>query len=65
MNRDELRYIISEYCARYEIEITDEILEESLYTIKERIDAQEEYNYRCGIHSVDVDLILDNYFEEL
>ena len=65
MNRDELRYIISDYCARYEIEITDEILEESLYTIKERIDAQEEYNYRCGIHSVDVDLILDNYFEEL
>jgi hypothetical protein len=64
MNRDELRYIISDYCARYEIEITDEILEESLYAIKERIDAQEEYNYRCGIHSVDVDLILDNYFED-
>ena len=64
MNRDELRYIIRDYCARYEIEITDEQIEESLDIIGERYADEEEYNYRCGIHSVDVDLILDNYFED-
>lgn len=63
MKKDELSYIIRDYCTRHEIEITDEMLEEALYAIKQRIDAQEEYNYRCGIHSVDVDVILDSYFE--
>ena len=64
MNRDEFRYIIRDYCTRYEIEITDEQIEESLDFIGERYADEEEYNYRCGIYSVNVDLILDNYFED-
>ena len=64
MKKSELCYIISDYCSQYEIEITDEQLEDAIEYIKERIEDQEEYNYRCGIYSVNIDIILDNYFEE-
>lgn len=62
MKRDEIRYIIGDYCSQYEIEITEEQLSEAVEILAERIEEQEEYNYRCGIHSVNVDIILDGYF---
>ena len=64
MDLSEIRYIIGDYCSQYEIEITDDELEDAVEIIGERIADQEEYNYRCGIHSVNVDLILDSYFED-
>lgn len=65
MNKDEIRYIIGDYCSQYEIEITDEAIDQAVEELAERIADQEEYNCRCGIHSVNVDLILDSYFEEV
>lgn len=64
MDRSEIRYIIGDYCSQYEIDIDDEQLEDAIEYIKERIEDQEEYNYRCGIYGVDIDIILDNYFGE-
>ena len=64
MDLSEIRYIIGDYCSHYEIDITDDELEDAVEIIGERIADQEEYNYRCGIHSVNVDLILDSYFED-
>ena len=63
MTKAELRYIIGDYCSQYEIEITEDQLVEAIEHIGERIEDWEEYNARCGIHSVNVDLILDSYFE--
>lgn len=65
MEKSEVRYIIDDYCTRYEIDITEEQLCEAADAIAEKIEEWEEYNYRCGIHSVNVDIILDNYFENL
>ena len=65
MEKSEVRYIIDDYCTRYEIDITEEQLREAADAITEKIEEWEEYNYRCGIHSVNVDIILDNYFENL
>lgn len=64
MNRDEIRYIICDYCSQYEIEITEEQIAEAVESLAEQIEDQEEYNYRCGVYSVAVDIILDNYFED-
>jgi len=62
---DEIRYIIGDYCSQYEIEITEEQLAEAVESLAERIEEQEEYNYRCGIYSVNIDILLDNYFEDI
>ena len=64
MKRSELRYIIGDYCAQYEIEITDEQLEAAVEDLAEKADDWEEYNARCGIHSVNMDILLDAYFDE-
>ena len=64
MDKNEIRYIVGDYCSQYEIEITEEQLEEAIECLTEKIEDQEEYNYRCGIHSVNIDLILDNYFSD-
>lgn len=65
MDKNEIRYIIGDYCAWYEIDITEEQLAEAVEDLAERIAEQEEYNCRCGIHSVNVDILLDNYFKDL
>ncbi len=62
MDKNEIRYIIGDYCSQYEIEITEEQLLEAVDELAESIEYWEEYNYRCGIHSVDIDLLLDSYF---
>lgn len=64
MCKDEIRYIIEDYCSQYEIDVTEEQLEEAIECLAEKIEDQEEYNYRCGIHSVNIDLILDSYFSD-
>ena len=64
MNENEIRYIIGDYCSQYEIEITEEQIDEAVEILAERIEEQEEYNYRCGVYSVNVDILLDNYFED-
>ena len=65
MKNSELRYIIGDYCSQYEIDITEEQLDEAVEALGEEVEFWEEYNARCGIHSVNVDLILDQYFEEV
>ena len=65
MKRSELRYIIGDYCSQYEIEITDEQLEEAVEALAEKADDWEEYNARCGVYSVNMDILLDAYFEEI
>ena len=64
MDKNEILYIIGDYCAQYEIEITDEQLLEAADCLAETIEYWEEYNERCGIHSVNVDILLDNYFDD-
>lgn len=64
MKKDELLYIIGDYCSHWEIDITEEELLDAADLIAERIEDEEEYNYRCGIYSTSVDLILDSYFSE-
>lgn len=64
MERSELLYIIGDYCAQYEIEITSEAIEQAADCLSEAIDLWAEYNERCGRHSVNVDCLLDKYFEE-
>lgn len=64
MDRNELLYIIGDYCSHYEIEITDEEMEQAADTLAERVAEEEEYNTRCGVHSVNIDLILDGYFDD-
>lgn len=64
MDKNEIRYIIGDYCSQYEIDITEEQLDDATEYITERYEEWEEYNARCGIHSVNIDLILDNYFED-
>ena len=64
MDKNEIRYIIGDYCSQYEIDITDEQLEEAIQSLAEEYADTEEYNYRCGIHSVNVDLLLDSYFSD-
>ena len=64
MDTNEIRYIIGDYCAQYEIEITEEQLSEAVDVLAEEIENWSEYNARCGIHSVNVDILLDRYFEE-
>lgn len=64
MNKDEIRYIICDYCSQYEIEITEEQLAEAVESLAETIEEQEEYNYRCGVYSVNVDILLDSYFSD-
>lgn len=64
MDKNEIRYIIGDYCSQYEIDITEEQLDNATELLFERIADQEEYNARCGIYSVNIDLILDSYFEE-
>ncbi len=62
MKKSTLCHAIEEYCTRYEIEITaDEILTAADH-IGEQYEFWEEYNARCGIHSVNVEILLDNYF---
>ena len=64
MNRDDILYCIQDYCDRYEIPISADQVAEAAETIAENIADREEYNYRCGIYSVDVNLILDSYFDD-
>lgn len=64
MEKSELRYIIGDYCSQYEIDITDEQLDEAVEDIAEIYADQEEYNYRCGVYSVNINLILDSYFDD-
>lgn len=64
MKDSEIRYIIGDYCAQYEIDITEEELDQATDYIGEQIEFWEEYNERCGIHSVNVDILLDAYFCE-
>lgn len=64
MDKNEIRYLIGDYCSQYEIDITEEQLEEAVECLTEEIADQEEYNYRCGIHSVNIDLIFDSYFSD-
>ena len=64
MDRNEIRYIIGDYCSQYEIDITEEQIEEAVDSLAENIEYWEEYNERCGIHSVNIDLLLDNYFSD-
>ena len=63
MKRNEILYIIGDYCSQYEIDITEAELAEAADIIGEKIADQLEYNERCGIHSVNVDILLDSYFE--
>ncbi len=63
MDRNEIIYIIEDYCSKYEIELTPDQLEEVADHLGEEIADTEEYNARCGIHSVNVDLLLDSYFD--
>ncbi len=64
MNTNEIRYMIEDYCSRYEIDITAAQVIEAAGVIAEDIADAEEYNIRCGIHSVNVDAILDRYFDD-
>ena len=64
MKKSELRYIIGDYCSQYEIEINDEQLDQATEALGEEVDFWEELNYRCGIHSLNIDPLLDRYFEE-
>ena len=61
---DDIRYAIEDYCSRYEIDLTEAEMAEAIEEIAERYEDVEEYNYRCGIHSVDLDLIIDSYFSD-
>lgn len=63
MTRNEIIYIIGDYCSQYEIAITEEEIERAADHLEEEIAFWEEYNERCGIHSVNVDILLDNYFD--
>lgn len=65
MDKNEIRYIIGDYCSRYEIDITEEKLDRAVDYIAERFEEQMEYNFRCGVHSVNIDILLDSYFEEV
>ena len=63
MTRNHIIYAIEDYCNRYEIEITaDEILTAADH-LDEEIAYWEEFYERCGIHSVNVDILFDNYFD--
>lgn len=64
MDKNEIRYIIGDYCSQYEIDITEEQIEEAVDSLAEKIEYWEEYNERCGIHSVNIDLLLDDYFSD-
>ena len=64
MDKKEIRYIIGDYYSQYEIDITEEQIEEAVDSLAENIEYWEEYNERCGIHSVNIDLLLDNYFSD-
>lgn len=64
MDRSEIEWIIEDYCSRYEIEISKDQLAEAVETLAEKIEDQTEYNYRCGIYSVNINILLDNYFED-
>ena len=62
MTKNEMLYIIGDYCSEYEIDITDAEIDEAADILLERFEDQEEYNFRCGIRAVDVDILLDSYF---
>lgn len=64
MKKADIRYMIEDYCSWHEIEINEEQLSEAVDHIAERVEDWEEYNARCGIHSVNVDMILESYFED-
>ena len=64
MTKFELNYCIGDYCSHYEIEITEEQIDRAVEELIDRVTEQEEYNARCGIHFIDIDIILDNYFSE-
>ena len=64
MTKSELCYCIGDYCAQYEIDITEEEIEVAADALIDTVAEHEEYNYRCGVHGIDIDIILDHYFEE-
>lgn len=64
MTRSELHYCIGDYCSQYEIEITEKQIADVVADLLETVEEHEEYNARCGIHGINIDIILDNYFEE-
>lgn len=64
MNKNEILYIIGDYCAQYEIEMTAEQIEEAADVIGDQLWAVIEYNARCGIYSANIDNILDAYFSD-
>lgn len=63
MTKREMQYIIGDYCSQYEIDITEEEIDQAATEILERFFEVEEYNFRCGIYRVNVDILLDSYFE--
>ena len=65
MTKSDLLYIICDYCSQYEIDTTELQLNEAVEAIAGEVEYWEEYNIRCGIHSVNMNLILDRYFEEV
>ena len=64
MTKAEICYCIADYCAQYEIDITEAEIEVAADALIDTVVEHEEYNYRCGIHGIDIDIILDHYFEE-
>ena len=64
MKKSDLSFIIWEYCSQRAIDITDEQLDRATEILDEEVGYWEEFNYRCGIYSVNVTLLLDNYFAE-
>lgn len=58
-----IRFAIDDFLSCNELELSEEDIARAADALIERFEEEEEYNYRCGVHSVDLGALVERYFD--